>query len=196
MKNISLALNIVLAIAVAVLYYLHFKGGSCCKNEESAVIMPKGGSSAIAFINTDTLLNHYEYYKQLKSSMEEKARRSESEMQGKMTALQAEAQVYQQKGASMTMEQRAATEEGLMKKQQQLMQRKEELGQQLAEEEQKLVKDLYEKLTGFLKKANADKGFQYVLSKNGPILLANDSLDITKQVIEGLNKDFEATKKK
>ena len=198
MKNLSIIINILLAVAVGILYYLHFNLKNQCNQAPVAMPLPKAVKSGagIVFVNADSLLNNYEYYKELKKQLEEKGKRSESEFNSKASALQQEVQAYQQKAPTMLPDQRAAAEEGLMKKQQTLMQRKEELGQQLADEEQKLVKQLYQTVNTYLKKSNPGGAYQFVFSKNGPILMANDSLDITKSLIEGLNKEYKDSKKK
>jgi outer membrane protein len=197
MKNLSLILNGVLIIAVGVLYYLHF---SYQKDATlSAEVMPTGKmtSASLVYINSDSLLNNYVYYKNLKTSLEDKAKKSEAELQSKSSALQNETQIYQQKAqtGAITREQAQATEEGLMKKQQQLVARKEELGRQFGEEEQKLTEQLYIRINAYLKKLNKATNYKFVFSKSGGILFANDSLDITKQVTEGLNKEFKASEK-
>lgn len=56
--------------------------------------------------------------------------------------------------------------------------------------------ELYTKLNNYLREFNADKNLQFVLGyqKGGGILFANDSLNVTRQVIEGLNKAYAAEK--
>ena len=61
MKNLAIVFNVILAIAVGFLYYLHFKTTDVCnkqaksvgKDSLSATTMP------IAYINVDSLLSNY-----------------------------------------------------------------------------------------------------------------------------------------
>ena len=196
MKNISIIFNIVLTIAVGVLYFLHFNLKSDCYSTPTVGLATSKATNGIVYVNSDSLLNNYELYKQSKKTLEDKNKRLEAELSSKMQQLQNEAAAYQQRAGGMTNEQRQATEEGLMMKQQQLAQRRDELGQQLMSEEQKMTEQLYTTIAEYIKKYNAKGSFQYVLgfSKGGGILYANDSLDITKQVIDGLNKEFKEKK--
>jgi outer membrane protein len=50
----------------------------------------------------------------------------------------------------------------------------------------------------YLKKNSSQLNYKYVLgtSFGGNILYANDSLDITKNIVSGLNENYQETKKK
>ena len=105
--------------------------------------------------------------------------------------LENEIKSYQENGASLTDEQRQSMEESLSKKQQDFLRYKEELTDELARAEEKLNASLHTNLINVLKKFNKNKNYHFILGyqKGGGILLANDSLDITKQIIEELNTD-------
>ena len=74
------------------------------------------------------------------------------------------------------------------------MKHKEEMLDELDASQSKSSEELYHRLNQFMRKFNKDRNYNYVLGfqKGGGILFANDSLDITKDVVEGLNKEFEA----
>ena len=65
----------------------------------------------------------------------------------------------------------------------------EQLGQQLMGEESKMNAQLYDKVADYLRVYGTDKNLQLVLTytKGSGVLYANDSLDITKHIIVGLN---------
>jgi outer membrane protein len=200
MKNISIAFNGVLAIAVGILFYLHFSKSSCCKDTSPASIaIPKDAKVAtIVYVNSDSLLNHYEMYGKMKKQLEAKYKNSETEINNKMRQLQSEVQAYQQKAASLTPELRAMNEESLGRKQQELMQHRDELSQQLVGDQQKMTEQIYASIFNYLKEFNQNNQYQFVLGyqKGGGILYASESLDITKQIQEGLNKEYNENNKK
>lgn len=200
MKNLSLTLNVVLLIAVGVLYYLHFKDGSGQPEAESHVesmppvqIAPGG----IYFLNSDSLLDNYEYYKKKKAEIEKRQDRIRTELKSEGDRLERDVESYQQQAPGMMPDQRQKTEESLMMRQQQLMQKKDQLLSQLEEEQSRYSDSLFYRLSAFLKAYNKDKGVHYVLGyqRGGGILYANDSLNITRAVIEGLNKEFKEEEK-
>ena len=94
----------------------------------------------------------------------------------------------------MTMEQGRATEAALQRKQQELMAYRDRAVQQLADEEQKKNEELYSQIQAYLKRINHQNEYDFVLgyTKGGGILFADTTLDATKQIIAGLNKDYQA----
>jgi outer membrane protein len=137
-------------------------------------------------------------YGKMKKQLEAKYKNSETEINNKMRQLQSEVQAYQQKAASLTPELRAMNEESLGRKQQELMQHRDELSQQLVGDQQKMTEQIYASIFNYLKEFNQNNQYQFVLGyqKGGGILYASESLDITKQIQEGLNKEYNENNKK
>jgi len=189
LKNASLALNIILIIAVAFLYYKVYNGTQA---SAPAVAINGSGmpSNAIVFINSDTLLADYKFFNQLKDGLEKKQDSIDTYLKQQGKALEHEVQVYQSRGASMSPEERAKEEERLMGKQQGLMDLKQSMVEQLQNEESDMNDSIHSNLTRYLKEYNKDKNFLYILGyqRGSGILLANDSLDITREILDGLNK--------
>jgi outer membrane protein len=196
MKNSSIALNVILVIAVGVLYYLHFKRPSAVETvpvaKDAVLSFPKSNVSVV-YVNTDTLLHNMEFYKTRKAEFEAKQERIKNDLKSESDRLQSDYEEYQQKGALMTDAERQKTEEQFMVRQQSLMKKKDEMVEKLDDEQAKFSEELYAKLTAYLKDYNKDKNYTYILGyqKGGGILLANDSLDVTRQILEGLNKPAE-----
>jgi outer membrane protein len=190
MKNLSLTLNIVLLAAVAFLYYLHFSAHS-----EIAPIVPLAPlrNANIVFVNSDSLIEQYTYFKNKKSEFEEKQAKVKAELKAESSRLQNEIQEYQQKAGTMTDQQRGQLEEQLSMKQQQFIQKKDEMLAKLDEEQSKGNEELYMKLNSFMKEFNRNKNYNFILGyqKGGGILYANDSLNITGEVLSGLNKAYD-----
>jgi outer membrane protein len=191
MKNLSLILNIVLLVAVSVLYYLHFSGG------KKSSISNSGASGVptdvrIAFINADTVLKNYEYLKVNRGKMEEKTKKMDADYRNRASGLQSEINAYQRNVNTMTLGQVKAVEEDLQKKQQNLQMYQQTLMQQLQEEEGKLNRDLYDRITKYLKKYSEDKGLQVVLKfdPTSDVLYGGQALDISQDVISGLNQEY------
>lgn len=196
MKNASIILNVVLLVAVAILYVLHFKGaGEQPASVESPLVkalpvLPGG----IVYVNSDSLLDNYQYFKHKKAELEARQEKIKAELNAESSRLKQDAADYQEKAPGMSELQRQQTEEELMSRQQKLMDRKDQLLGQLDEEQGRSSEELYSRLADFLKKMNTEKKYNFVLgySRGGGILFANDSLDITSQVLDGLNKEYNA----
>lgn len=189
MKNISLVLNAILAIAVAVLYYLHF---SQPKQVEVAAAPITEESYDIAYINADSVLKNYDYFKQAQEDLQAKTKDLEAKYERRVRSLQKEMADFQKNVASLTMAQAKTLEESLIKKQQNLRVYQETLTQEALSEEAKVNKELYGKVSDFLAQHGRENNLKLVVKYNqgSDIMYAVDSLDITQKVIEGLNSAY------
>jgi outer membrane protein len=195
MKNLSLILNIVLLVAVIFLYVLHFSPGKVESNSSSSDTSTVNLS--IAYIHSDSVLNHYDYLKVNREQLEAKTKKMDSDYRNRAVGLQNEITAYQRNVSGMTLGQARAAEEDLGKKQQNLQLFQQNLQQQLMQEEAKLNKELYDRITTFLKKYGQEKGLQVVLKfdPTSDVLYGGESLDITPDVIKGLNEAYQEEKK-
>jgi outer membrane protein len=190
MKNLSLALNAVLLVAVGILYYLHFSGSSEANNPKLTVATPTG----VAYINTDSVLKYYEYTKVNNKKLQDKAERLQSDLKTRAAALQGEINDYQRNINSLTRGQIQSVEEGLARKEQNFRMAQQSAEQTILEEQQNLSLEMYGKITEFLKKYGQQNGLQIVIKRDqsSDLWYGDETLDITKQVIEGLNAAFKA----
>ena len=192
MKNASLILNVILTIAVAILYYLHFKD----HQPEVAPVAKtpvEAKGKAIVYVNVDSLLNKYEFFKDTQKVLESKRFQLENDLATKGKNLQNKVAFFQQKAPTMTQEQGRATEASLQKEQQDIIAYRDRSAQNLAAEEQNKNKQLYDQIYDYLKKINAQNKYEFVLgyTKGGGILFADPSADRTKAILDGLNKEYE-----
>lgn len=158
----------------------------------------KAEAEKIVYVNSDSLLNNYEYFKVLKEKFESKSKKAEADLKNKGTAFQREVAAYQQGAQTMSADERAKTEERLARKQQELQTYQQNAGAALANEEAAENEKLYDKVADYLKKHAKEKGYKMVLTYskgNSAILFADDNLDVTKEVIKGLNEEYKKDKK-
>lgn len=150
-------------------------------------------AESIVYVNSDSLLNNYEYFKDVRARFEEKAKKAQADLQSKGTAFQREVADYQKNAGTMTAEQRANTEERLARKQEELGRLNQNASSSLAQEEMEENAKLYEKVSTYLKKHSKEKGYTFVLTystSNPAVLYADEALEITKEVVEGLNAEY------
>jgi outer membrane protein len=152
----------------------------------------------IVFVNSDSLLNNYEYFKETRNKFEEKSKKAQLDLNAKGTAFQREVAEYQKSAAGMSADQRASTEQRLARKQQELAAYNQNAGAALQNEEATENEKLYNKVSEYLKTHAKNKGYKMVLtySKGNPtVLFADQSLDVTKEVVAGLNEAYRKDKK-
>lgn len=153
---------------------------------------------AIVFVNSDSLLENYNYFKSIRTKLEGKSKKAETDLQSKGSAFQREVNAYQKAAQTMSAEQRAATEERLARKQQELQAFNQNAGNALANEQAAENEKLYEKVSEFLDKYAKQKGYKMVLtySKSNPtVLFADKTLDVTKEVVTRLNEEYNKEQK-
>lgn len=202
MKNLSLILNAVLIVAVGVLFYLHFSArgnaqAGPAQTDRQSILQP---DVPIVYVNIDTLLNNYEYFKDIQDDFTDKQSELEAELNNRSKQYEASAMDYQnkvQKGL-VTRREAAEIEQQLLGEQQNLLQLRDQLTVELAEEEQVSNRKLINAIMEYLKVYNADKHYQFIFSNSfgDNLLYANDKLDITNSVLPGLNEQYRAEKEK
>ena len=209
MKNLSLILNGILAIAVAILFYQVHSLKSSGIQEISApsdlAVKPIITSnttladSKIAYINTDSINEHYAYIADFTKVIRAKKSNLEAQLQGMTAKFQQEYEAFQQSAQAGIAPQAELmkTEENLKRQQQDLANKElqmQNLGVELEEKNAELNKNVKD----FLKVFNNGR-FDYVMSYSDlmpTILLTNPKLDITPQVLQGLNAEYNAKKAK
>ncbi len=206
MKNLSIVLNVVLLIAVIILYILHFRQPQPTSSSKPVTILDMKKDTLptitdiaqIAYVNTDTLMANYAYYKTTEQLMKSKRQKLEQEINGRGRALQNELVAYQQKRNSMTVEEIQQAEQLLTRKDAELQQYSNKVSTELAKEEQAKTDELLQKISDYLKKYTQDKPYKYVFAYTkgaSAILYAQENLDITADVLKGLNEEYKANKK-
>lgn len=192
MKNLSLGLNAVLLIAVGILYYLHFSSGvSTPVSENSAV-----GDLKVAYINSDTVLKYYDFFKVNMEKLESRGKKLDQDLQNRAQSLQNDITAYQRNYSSMTIGQAKAVEDDLGKKRQNLELYQRSLEQELIAEQTTMNEELYKKITDYLKDYAQQKELQIVFKYNpsSDVLYGGASVDITQDVIQGLNAAYSLDK--
>ncbi|MNG62838.1 Chaperone protein Skp precursor [compost metagenome] len=170
------------------------------KNDSNAVSKESQGSSKdkIVYLNSDSLSEKYQYFKDIKSKLENKVKKAQADLQAKSAAFQREVADYQKNAATMSAADRQATEQKLARKQDELARLDQTASSSLAKDESEEFNNVYNKITEFLKKHASDNGYKLVLtySKSNPtVLYADPSLEITNEVIKQLNDEYKSSNK-
>lgn len=143
----------------------------------------------LAYINTDTLVAHYNYHKGLKEQLQKKAQRAEADLARKQKTFEDNYMVLEQEAKNLSQEQLQYAQMELGQKQQELLAFRDQQMKILAEEEQKLTLLLMEDLEAVLVQIKEEEGLDFIFSEgSGSSLLgANPDHDITMAVVARLN---------
>ena len=155
----------------------------------------KGG---IVFINQDTLTLKYEYAKDMAKTLDDKGKAAQSDVGSRQQAIQREYADYQRQANTLSADQRASTEQRLQREGQEFQGYQQNASTQFQNETAGEQQKLYEKVSAFMKDYAKTKGYKMILTfqKGDTHLWYGDpTLDITTEVVKGLNDAYAKDKK-
>jgi outer membrane protein len=151
----------------------------------------------IAYINFDSIIRNYDYYHDLRREFEQKAQKKENEFKVKVDALKADVQSFVDKNEKMLMTRSEAEEQKVR-----LEQRENDLNEEygkvmeiLREEEAVTNRKVIDAIQTYVQKYNVDKKYSLILNA-ATIIVGNPSMDITSEILRGLNQEYITSKAK
>jgi len=195
MKYLPLVLSSLALIGVAILFGM--RGNT--KMPKTSLIKTKDSSGKevvmsgvkIAYVDIDTLEANYDYFKKKKAEFETRQKNIDAELERMANALQNEYIALQKKAQNgeLSQSEGEAAQQRLMQKQNELENKRSTLGNKYLKDQEDFNKEIHDNLHEYIKEYNEEMCYDYILSysKDGSILYANDALDITRDVIEGMN---------
>jgi len=153
-----------------------------------------------AFVNSDTLLEKYSYYKEMKKDLETKGRIIDADLRNRASTFQNEVVLFQKSVGSMTIDQGKNTEQLLAAKEQELGRYKQTVENDYLKDEQDRSKKLNNNINEFIKKYAEENGYTFIFSysKNATgvgLLYGQDALNITEDVVKKMNDEYKPEKK-
>ena len=205
MKNLSLVLNIILLAAVGYLYYYNFspKKGVKPAMKESADSGSAWKDSVcshplIAFVELDSLNENITYIREKRKELEGEQKRIEAEWENGYRSLEAQKNTFLKKGAAITQDEAEKFQAQLMAQQQQIDAKKQSQNQSLSEKSFTFMDGIQKKLKAFLIEYNKEKKYMYILTTGTGLdymVYKNPSLNITDDVIKGMNNEMKLGRK-
>lgn len=163
-------------------------------SDEKNTSVPK-----IAFVEVDSILTNYQFCIDHSKLLEKRGANIQATLNSKGKALQNAAESFQQKvqqGAYTSQEQAMQAQASLQKRQEELQVLQEKLSREFEEERQKYNDEMRDSIENFLQDYNKTHKYSIILSKiESNILYADKPMNITQDVLKGLNKRYKANKK-
>ena len=165
---------------------------SCRGNQQSSKPAPvkEQASLKIAYVEVDSIMTQYQFAKDCTEILQKKQKSAQATFQSRAANLQ-----VKYEAGKLTQQEVQQAQQNLQKKQQQLQNLQSSLQSQYEKQQDQYNKALHDSIQHFLADYNKDMGYDYILSKGQDnILLSNNKLDITEDVIKGLNKRYKNKK--
>lgn len=201
MKNASLILSIIsliAAITFGTLYLVENTDKQTVTSNENAEITACSGD--IVYIDLDRIIMGYDMANDLRSVVEAKVQKIQEEVQRRGKKLEKDINAWQEKlnKGLMTRSVAEAQQAKLQKQQEEFAQYASQKEQEVQEEQIVMMNQIGDAIKTYIEKYNEEKQFAMILTSQGgtPVITADPSLNVTEEVIAGLNAEYIANKNK
>ena len=200
MKKIALILS---AVGMILMAASCKTGNNAAASSESSAAGEGPAAGAIVYFNLDRVLDEYDMANDLRSVAETKINSINQEVNRRGSKLEKDIKTFQDKINKGLMTQSVAEIQGkkLQDQQNSFQQYAAQKQQEIAEEQQVMMNQIADAIKTFIDQYNAEKGYAMILTTQGeimpaPVACADPELDITDEILEGLNAAYVKTKAK
>lgn len=196
MKNALLGLNVVLLLAVAVLFYLHFSSNKKGSAETSGTSSVKSSTipsndCKIAYFDMDSINNSFVLIKDVKSELSKEEEKINATLTNLQKSYNERITHFQGQQQSMSQVESEKANREILQLQDRIRSTKQEMEQKYQDLYMRKMQDVKAKVEDYLKDYNKDKGFSYILAyEPGFIFYRDSALNITSDIITGLNDKY------
>ena len=170
---------------------------------ENAVTAEGPAAGAIVYFNLDRVLEEYDMANDLRSVVETKVSGIQQELTRRSNKLEKDVKAFQDKIDKGLLTRSVAEVQGqkLQEQQANFQNYYNQKQQEMAEEQQVMLNQIADAIKTWLEEYNAEKQYAMIISTQGsvlpaPVAVASEDLDITDEILEGLNAAYVKTKAK
>lgn len=207
-SNIALWIGCGLSIVCSIVLFIIVLSGDKSENKGTKAVKTEtvkknktleSGGLKVAYINTDTIMAKYQMAIDMEAELQAYQKKLQKELEAKLSKFQSDYENYIKTGASLTLTQQKQTEQDLTKRQQELPQLEQKMMLELQERQTSDNKKMLDAIYAFIRDYNKKhQNFDIIFTKSylgSPVLYIDEGMDITNEIVEGLNKEYEEYKK-
>lgn len=194
MKRTSFILSLIAVAAMAV----------SCNNAPAATEAQAEANAqkgAIVYFNLDTVLNEYDMANDLKSVVDTKVQGINEEVNRRGNKLQKELNAFQEKidKGLLTRSVAEVQSQKLQEQQNEFQNYAAQKQQEIYEEQSVMINQIYDAVNAYVAKFNEEKQYAMILAVQGdvlqiPVVTGDPDLNVTQELIDGLNAEYVKTK--
>ena len=190
------AIAVIAAVAALILSLTSPKKHHAAPDSANAVEAVAGD---IVYLRLDTLMMQYDMYSDLQSAFEAKAQTIESELNKKGRKLESDIKNFENQINKGLLTRSAAEQQNasLQQRQVNLQNEAAQKQQELAEESAVLLNQVMFAIQNYLEEYNREHNFAAILTTtaaNNVVIVGTPALDITQEIVEGLNAEYIKTR--
>lgn len=177
---------------------------SCGNNKETGETQTSENANAettglrIAYVELDSLMSQYQLYKDYEAVLTRKGTDIQNTLAQKQRKLESNAAAMQRKyenNGFQTRDELERAQQSIQQQEMELQQLAAKLNNEFNEEQARINEEARDSIQAFLKIYNQTKKYDYVMIKAGDnLLIANPRYNITKDIVNGLNKRYNTKK--
>ena len=199
MKNYK-RITFVLAAIVSMIIFTQCSMGNDAADTQQPAATEANQGLKVVFVDLDTLMANYNFAKDINTDMMRKEEDIKLKLTEKIKNLQANQADFERKyknNVYATPERAQQEYNRIVKMEQDIAQFEQSMAVEFEKEGAEKNKALRDSINAFIKTYNAEKGYEYILTRIGDnFLYANEAVDISKEVVDGLYSRFVAPVKK
>ncbi|MTI19718.1 OmpH family outer membrane protein [Fulvivirga sp. RKSG066] len=173
-KTLQLSLFVLFTIALSFLYYEHYS------------------SQRTVYIESGRLINGYQGMIDARKVYQQKANQWKANVDTLANEVQNSIKAYEKESTTMTKKERELSRELIQSKQKQLADYQRAIQEKAGQEDGQMTQQVLEEVNAFIKQYGEKHNYRIIFAATeyGNIAYAEDGLDITDEVLEGLNKQY------
>lgn len=143
----------------------------------------------IAYVQTAQLINEYQGMAQARNDYQIKAQQWQANIDTLAMEWQREVETYQKEQKTLTQKEKELTEQLLDQKQKQLREYQAAIQEQAQQEDLAMTERVLGEINTFIEAYGKSNGYEIIIAATdmGNLAYATDGLDITREILEGLN---------
>ncbi len=157
------------------------------------IITPTEGSTV--FVRMDSLLNQYDMFLDLKVEFEEKVKKAQSDLETKGRAFERDVTDFQDKvnKGLLTRSESQKRADELSRREQQLREQQQKTSMDLEDQQTVMLNRVSQSINDYIQVYNQEKNYSLIIntsSTSNTVLWGNPGLDITTDLVKGLNDTY------
>lgn len=201
MKKATLILSIAAVVIAACALVFSLKGNKCKKAENAEGVEIAAAAGDIVYVQIDKIILGYDMYNDLGGDLEAKKQNIESDINKKGRKLESDMKAFENQINKGLLTRSAAEkqQQALLQRQQELQELAQQKQGELMEENNVLMNQVMDAIKTYLESYNETRQFAAILATSettNTVLIGDAALDVTDEVLEGLNAEYAKSRTK
>lgn len=201
MKKTPIILSVVAVVLAACALFFALNGKSLKKADKAEGVEIAAAAGDIVYVQIDKIILGYDMYNDLGGDLEAKKQTIESDINKKGRKLESDMKAFENQINKGLLTRSAAEkqQQSLLMRQQELQNLAAEKQNELMEENNVLMNQVMDAIKTYLESYNEEHQFAAILTTSettNVVIMGDPALDITDQVLEGLNEEYAKNRNK